>query len=155
MIGRSGKRGSGISVLATRHDDDDGNNSNEGTLTWLRLTQENLLLYGTGSGKIHYLSGSSSTELCCNLLIFILRILLDKKVFYLAMTLLLNYHGTGSKVGDRSQGRPVKTYLIILRIKQECIKYHFLSLWYDSNVKIEPQSPGPLSQWAGRTSKGK
>ena len=28
MIGRSGERGSGISVLAARHDDDDDDNSN-------------------------------------------------------------------------------------------------------------------------------
>ena len=29
MIGRSGERGSGISVLAARHDDDDDNFKNE------------------------------------------------------------------------------------------------------------------------------
>ena len=35
-------------------------------------------------------------------------------------------------------------YLIMLSVKQGGIKYHFLSLWYDS-TGIEPRSPGPLA----------
>ena len=36
-------------------------------------------------------------------------------------------------------------YLIRLSVKQGSIKYHFLSLWYDSTW-IEPKSPGPLAK---------
>ena len=32
----------------------------------------------------------------------------------------------------------------MLSVKQGSIKYHFLSLWYDS-TGIEPRSPGPLA----------
>ena len=31
-------------------------------------------------------------------------------------------------------------YLIMLNVKQDCIKYHFLSLWYDSTWNWTPVS---------------
>ena len=42
MIGRSGERGSGISVLAARHDDDD---DDEPTLVDMPLNETNQTLY--------------------------------------------------------------------------------------------------------------
>ena len=38
----------------------------------------------------------------------------------------------------------VDPYLIMQSVKQGFIKYHFLSLWYDSI--IEPRSPEPLAK---------
>ena len=36
-------------------------------------------------------------------------------------------------------------YFIMPIVKQGGIKYHFLSLWYDTWSGIEPQSSGPLA----------
>ena len=38
----------------------------------------------------------------------------------------------------------IDLYFIMLNVKQSGIKYHFLSLWYDSTW-IEPRSPGPVA----------
>ena len=43
------------------------------------------------------------------------------------------------------------TYLILLSVKQEGIKYHFLSLWYDATwdwTQVFRQTLYPLDQWS-------
>ena len=78
-----------------------------------------------------------------------------KKIAVWSITCHLTNYPSKVKVIDRSQGRPecslfntyytegatpfhglfhitLDTYLIMLSVKQGGIKYHFLSLWYDS-----------------------
>ena len=50
MIGRSGERGSGISVLMARHDDDDDSNATEEKVEEIRLSQPSIVLPTTLAG---------------------------------------------------------------------------------------------------------
>ncbi len=89
MIGRSGERGSGISVLAARHDDDDDDYSKTSNTTWIQIIQSHGIKYQNifGMTRKQYqnrkriLKNGHFSPLCTTILLRILSLSLSLSPF--------------------------------------------------------------------------